>query len=78
MWTIDGWEKQSTRHLYTPGGRVHAPYSETHVQFHQDQIHLLVVHETQIAIFQAPRMDCLKQVCILILNESSGESCLFF
>jgi len=31
------------------------------VQFHQDQIHFLAVHETQIAIYEANKLECLKQ-----------------
>lgn len=39
--------------------------SETRVQFHLDQIHLLVVHETQIAIYDAQKLDWLRQVIII-------------
>ena len=60
-----GYEKQTSKQLQIPRGRVAAPYADTRVQFHQDQTHLLVVHETQIAIFEAPRLECLKQVCFL-------------
>lgn len=62
MWGTDGWEKQINKQLQIPGGRVPAPFADTRVQFHQDQTHLLVVHKTQIAIFVAPTLDCLKQV----------------
>ncbi|KAI3811192.1 hypothetical protein L1987_20910 [Smallanthus sonchifolius] len=61
VWSTDGWEKQLTRQLQIPGGRIAAPSADTHVQFHQNQTHLLVVHETQIAIFEAPKLECLKQ-----------------
>lgn len=61
VWSTDGWEKQTIKQLQIPGGRVPAAHADTHVQFHQDQTHLLVVHESQIAIFEAPKLDCLKQ-----------------
>ncbi|KAI3771688.1 hypothetical protein L6452_02855 [Arctium lappa] len=61
VWSTDGWEKQTSKQLQIPGGRVAAPFADTRVQFHQDQTHLLVVHETQIAIFEAPKLECLKQ-----------------
>ncbi|XP_024965488.1 topless-related protein 4-like isoform X2 [Cynara cardunculus var. scolymus] len=61
VWSTDGWEKQTSKQLQIPGGRVAAPLADTRVQFHQDQTHLLVVHETQIAIFEAPKLECLKQ-----------------
>lgn len=67
MWSTDGWEKQTIKQLQIPGGRVPAAHADTHVQFHQDQTHLLVVHESQIAIFEAPKLDCLKQVFLLII-----------
>ncbi|KAK1398490.1 hypothetical protein POM88_008353 [Heracleum sosnowskyi] len=38
-----------------------APLTDTRVQFHQDQTHLIAVHETQIAIYEAPKLECLKQ-----------------
>ncbi|CAH1432821.1 unnamed protein product [Lactuca virosa] len=61
VWSTDGWEKQISKQLQIPGGRVPAAHADTRVQFHQDQTHLLVVHESQIAIFEAPKLDCLKQ-----------------
>ena len=60
---MDGWEKHASKFLRIPPGRVSSPLARTRVQFHQDQIHVLAVHETQIAIYEAPMLDCLKQVC---------------
>lgn len=62
VWSTDGWEKQSSTVLQIPTGRAAAALSDTRVQFHLDQIHLLVVHESQIAIYEAPKLECLKQV----------------
>ncbi|KAG9138676.1 hypothetical protein Leryth_018567 [Lithospermum erythrorhizon] len=63
VWSTDVWEKKSSKYLQTPGPgvRAAAPVADTRVQFHQDQKHVLVVHETQIAIYEAPKLDCLKQ-----------------
>ncbi|PON99819.1 Topless-related protein [Trema orientale] len=61
VWSTDGWEKQASKFLQIPAGRTAAPTADTRVQFHQDQIHLLAVHETQIAIYEAPKLECLKQ-----------------
>ncbi|XP_047321907.1 topless-related protein 4-like isoform X2 [Impatiens glandulifera] len=61
VWSMERWEKQTSKFLQVPAGRTLAPISDTRVQFHQDQIHLLVVHETQIAIYEAPKLECLKQ-----------------
>lgn len=62
VWNTDGWEKQASKSLQMPGGRAAAPLADTRVQFHLDQTHLLVVHETQIALYDAPKLECLKQV----------------
>ncbi|XP_058728883.1 topless-related protein 1-like isoform X2 [Vicia villosa] len=61
VWNTDGWEKQKTRFLQLPPGRTPSAQSDTRVQFHQDQIQFLVVHETQLAIFEASKLECQKQ-----------------
>ncbi|KAJ8773998.1 hypothetical protein K2173_009429 [Erythroxylum novogranatense] len=60
VWNSDGWEKQKTRFLQLPAGKPTAQ-SDTRVQFHQDQMHFLVVHETQLAIYETTKLDFLKQ-----------------
>ncbi|KAL0680730.1 hypothetical protein Bca4012_047577 [Brassica carinata] len=57
VWSMDGWEKQSNKYLQVQHGRSLPAVSDTRVQFHLDQIHLLVVHETQIAIYDAQKLD---------------------
>ncbi|XP_062155997.1 topless-related protein 4 isoform X2 [Alnus glutinosa] len=70
VWSMDGWEKQASKFLQIPSGRVSSPLGQTRVQFHQDQIHVLAVHETQIAIYETPKLECLKQ---WLPRESSGS-----
>lgn len=70
VWNTDGWEKQKTRLLQLPAGRTPPSQADTRVQFHQDQVRFLVVHETQLAIHEATKLDCLHQV-------SSGSSFLW-
>ncbi|KAM7268625.1 hypothetical protein ACFE04_010791 [Oxalis oulophora] len=69
VWSMDGWEKLTSKFLQLPSGRAAAPFADTRVQFHQDQVHLLAVHETQIAIYEAPKLECLKQ---WVPREASG------
>lgn len=38
------------------------PVGDTSVQFHSDQLRLLVVHETHLAIYDASKMDRIRQV----------------
>ncbi|XP_043724871.1 topless-related protein 4-like isoform X1 [Telopea speciosissima] len=61
VWSTDKWERQASKFLQIPNGHVPSPLAETRVQFHQDQIHLLVVHETQIAIYDVSKFECLGQ-----------------
>ncbi|PKA49230.1 Topless-related protein 1 [Apostasia shenzhenica] len=61
VWGMDSWEKQASKFLQIPPGRMAGPFAETKVQFHQDQVHFLVVHESQIAIYDAAKLECLKQ-----------------
>ncbi|GER48462.1 WD-repeat protein [Striga asiatica] len=61
VWSSDGWEKQRSRFLQLPSGRSPGVQSETRVQFHQDQIHFLAVHETQLAIYETTKLECVKQ-----------------
>uniref|UniRef100_A0A0C9S7I8 TSA: Wollemia nobilis Ref_Wollemi_Transcript_13460_4098 transcribed RNA sequence n=1 Tax=Wollemia nobilis TaxID=56998 RepID=A0A0C9S7I8_9CONI len=61
VWGTDGWERLRSKFLQLPPGRVPSSLAETRVQFHQDQMHFLVVHETQIAIYETSKLECLKQ-----------------
>ncbi|KAL6907548.1 hypothetical protein ACP4OV_002587 [Aristida adscensionis] len=60
VWNTDGWEKQKNRFLQIPSGRP-ANILDTRVQFHQDQMHFLVVHETQLAIYETTKLEPVKQ-----------------
>ncbi|XVF24780.1 hypothetical protein REPUB_Repub13aG0157100 [Reevesia pubescens] len=70
VWSMDGWEKQASKFLQIPNGHVPNSHGQTRVQFHQDQRNVLAVHGTQIAIFEAPKLECLKQ---WLPRESSGS-----
>ncbi|GMP22206.1 hypothetical protein CsSME_00000326 [Camellia sinensis var. sinensis] len=60
IWSIDTWEKRKSVPIQLPAGK--APNVDTRVLFHSDQIHLLVSHETQLAIYDASKMDRIRQV----------------
>ncbi|CAN4076348.1 unnamed protein product [Withania somnifera] len=47
IWSVDGWEKKKQAPLV----------GETRVQFHNDQSHILVVHESQIGIYDT-QLEC--------------------
>jgi hypothetical protein len=60
VWSIDTWEKRNVVTIQIPAGK--APAGDTRVQFHADQIRLLVVHDSQLAIYDASKMDRIRQV----------------
>ncbi|XWS57464.1 hypothetical protein CRYUN_Cryun09bG0176200 [Craigia yunnanensis] len=59
VWSIDTWEKRKSVAIQIPAGK--APTGDTRVQFHSDQIRMLVVHETQLAIYDASKMERIQQ-----------------
>ncbi|KAL3632748.1 Topless-related protein 3 [Castilleja foliolosa] len=59
IWSIDSWEKRKTVPIQLPAGK--APSGDTRVQFHADQVRLLVAHETQLAIYDASKMERIRQ-----------------
>ncbi|KAG0495480.1 hypothetical protein HPP92_000171 [Vanilla planifolia] len=61
LWGMDTWDKQVSKFLQIPPGQASTGTAETKVQFHQDQVHFLAVHESQIAIYDATKLECVKQ-----------------
>ncbi|XP_065050198.1 protein TOPLESS-RELATED PROTEIN 2-like [Musa acuminata AAA Group] len=58
VWSIDGWEKKKSRFIQVPAGHASPLVGDTKVQFHNDQAHLLVVHQSQITIYDS-KLECL-------------------
>ncbi|KAI3926997.1 hypothetical protein MKW98_027770 [Papaver atlanticum] len=59
IWNTDPWEKKKSVTVQHPAGKV--PVGDTRVQFHSDQVRLLVCHETQLALYDASKMECIRQ-----------------
>jgi hypothetical protein len=51
-----------------PGGKIPTSSSDTHIQFHKDQIHFLAIHKTHLGIYEARELICVKQVSVLFLS----------
>ncbi|KAJ7518741.1 hypothetical protein O6H91_20G006000 [Diphasiastrum complanatum] len=62
VWSIDGWEKRKSKAIQIPAGRGGSNATgDTKVQFHNDHLRLLVVHETQLAIYDASKLERVRQ-----------------
>ncbi|XVF35630.1 hypothetical protein REPUB_Repub18cG0162700 [Reevesia pubescens] len=61
VWDSSHWERQKGCFLQTPAGRTPTARSDTQIQFQQDQIHLLAVNETQLAIYDIRNLELLMQ-----------------
>ncbi|XP_042752545.1 topless-related protein 3 isoform X1 [Lactuca sativa] len=59
FWSIDSWEKRKMVQIQLPPGK--SPTGDTRVQFHSDQTQLLVSHETQLALYDAYKMEHIRQ-----------------
>ncbi|KAH9324714.1 hypothetical protein KI387_004892, partial [Taxus chinensis] len=66
-WSMDSWEKQRENTVYPQEGRLPSPHGVTKIQFHKDQVHLLVLQESQIAIYDASRLEL---VCHWVTQDS--------
>lgn len=61
VWATDGWEKRRAKFLQPQAGRPAPTMGDTRVQFHNDQIRLLVVHESQLAVYDASKLERIRQ-----------------
>ncbi|XP_020103060.1 topless-related protein 1-like isoform X1 [Ananas comosus] len=61
VWGIDGWKKECSRSLEIPSGRLSSPGVETKIQLHNNQVHLLAITKTQLAVYDAATLELLKQ-----------------
>eukprot|EP00250_Pteridium_aquilinum_P001788 c12001_g1_i1 orf=142-3522(+) len=61
IWSTDVWEKRKNKLLQIPEGRPPTAVGDTRVQFHQDQIRLLVTHESQLAVYDAAKLEPIRQ-----------------
>ncbi|KAL1814465.1 hypothetical protein ACET3Z_017039 [Daucus carota] len=61
VWSMEGWNNQASKAMHISSGRAPNPPRKNHVQFHQDQIHLLVFNENLIAVYEAPELKCIEQ-----------------
>ncbi|XVE65573.1 hypothetical protein DITRI_Ditri08aG0010600 [Diplodiscus trichospermus] len=59
FWNTENWDKIKSLALQLPAGK--APQGDTRVQFHSDQVRFLACHETQLAVYDASKMERIRQ-----------------
>lgn len=63
-WDYGNWEKKNTTLLQISSDWMPSETSETYVQFYGDEMHFLAVHETQLAVYEATKLERVKQVSL--------------
>nr|XP_048330955.1 protein TPR3-like isoform X2 [Ziziphus jujuba var. spinosa] len=58
-WNFERWKKWKSTFLQV-GGKKLESLSDTHIQFHQDQLHFLAVHKNFLGIYEADTLNCVK------------------
>ncbi|XP_024528644.1 topless-related protein 1 isoform X2 [Selaginella moellendorffii] len=61
VWGTDAWDKRKSKFIQMPPGKDATPTGDTRVQFDVDQTRLLIVHETQLAIYDATKLESIHQ-----------------
>ncbi|XP_027774677.1 topless-related protein 1-like isoform X3 [Solanum pennellii] len=61
VWNSTNWEREGSTMLQTSADWLPTEVSETSVEFQRDEKCFLVVHETQIAIYEPTKLECVKQ-----------------
>ncbi|CAL8990201.1 unnamed protein product [Prunus brigantina] len=51
-WGAAGWEKQRSKLLQIPGGKELRSLSDTYIQIHQNDLHLLAINKTHLAVYE--------------------------
>ena len=61
---MNAWQKRATMKLQILVVEAPNTFPHTHVQFHEDLIHLLLFHENQQAIWEMKMLEYIKKVCL--------------
>ncbi|KAF5936254.1 hypothetical protein HYC85_027383 [Camellia sinensis] len=76
VWQCNKWISNKSSFLQLPTGTATKKLSEIEVQFHQDQIHFLVVHELKLAVYETIKLECVVQATLFC--ENHNLALLFF
>ncbi|KAI5356216.1 hypothetical protein L3X38_009111 [Prunus dulcis] len=53
------WEKQRSKLLQTPDGKELRSLSDTYIQIHQNELHLLAINKTHLAVYEVKALACV-------------------
>ncbi|KAL6297514.1 hypothetical protein ACE6H2_005656 [Prunus campanulata] len=59
VWGAAGWEKQRNKLLQIPYGKELRSLSDTYIQIHQNELHLLVINKTHLAVYEVKELACV-------------------
>ena len=74
VWSTEVWNDQASKPVHISSGRGRNPPRKNRVQFHQDQIHLLVFNESLIAVYEAPELKCIEN--LIAVYEAPELKCI--
>ncbi|XP_070669772.1 topless-related protein 1 isoform X1 [Malus domestica] len=61
VWNSDKWERGNSCFLRILAGRTPTAMVEAQLQYHKDLMHILVIHESQLALYDSLKLECEKQ-----------------
>ncbi|XP_073121114.1 topless-related protein 4-like [Henckelia pumila] len=61
LWSSSTWQKKASKPLQIAPECTTNPHAQSRLQFHRDQTHILVFHKKLIAIYKAPKLECINQ-----------------
>ncbi|KAL6290471.1 hypothetical protein ACE6H2_007981 [Prunus campanulata] len=53
------WEKQRSKLLQIPYGKELTSLSNTYIQIHQNELHLLAINKTHLAVYEVKELACV-------------------
>ncbi|CAL8998049.1 unnamed protein product, partial [Prunus brigantina] len=53
------WEKQRSKLLQIPDGKELRSLSDTYIQIHQNELHLLAINKTHLAVYEVKALACV-------------------
>ncbi|BBH00976.1 TOPLESS-related 1, partial [Prunus dulcis] len=59
VWGATGWEKHRSKLLQIPDGKELKSLSYTYIQIHQNELHLVAINKTHLAVYEVKELACV-------------------